>query len=724
MGSTASTAFDYNAQLMNDTKAQSIERPSAVEVKGEGKPRIDGVVPNAKDDVLWKLSDEKVTTLYELIAKNAETFADKPQLGHREVLAENKWGDFKFLTYAEAFGIGKNLGAGLTTLGLEAKSNVGIFAPNRVEWVVAQIGCYSQSMAVVSLYATLGNDAVEYITNHAELQTIFTSKANLPTLLAVLDKVSHTSTDGKLKNIVVFPENGVKASEEDIKTCGAGGVTLHDYDAIIAAGEEAKAEVVAPSPDDFAFIMYTSGTTGNPKGVLLSHRNVMATLSVSETRIKLAENARHLSYLPLAHIFETIVQFSLYKKGGACGFFTGSIKNLTSDLQALEPTVFAGVPRVFDKIYKKVMAGVEDAPCLKSWYFHRAYAGISEAVRNGGVRDDTYDTKVFIPLRAKLGLGKCTIILTGAAPCPPYLMEFLKVAIGAAVCQGYGLTETAAAAAIMYPDDTTTGQNGPPVPCNEIKLVDVPEMEYLNTDKPYSRGEIWIRGDNIFVGYYKNPEATAECLTDDGWFKTGDIGRWNPNGTLSIIDRKKNIFKLSQGEYIAAEKIEAVYSKSSIVGQIFVYGNSFKSFVLAVVVPDALQVLAFMKEHKFWTAEGEAENKVASPEFLAEYAKVFKANEAAINKHVHAQLKLQEKALKGFEKVRGIVVEGRLDAMLAGFTEANACTTPTFKLRRPFLLRRYVVELKALYAKLGEAPTADEHWAGEETAKKEEEKSA
>jgi len=306
-------------------------------------------------------------------------------------------------------------------------------------------------------------------------------------------------------------------------------------------------------------------------------------------------------------------------------------------------------------------------------------------------------------------------IITGAAPCPPYLMEFLRVAIGCPVLQGYGMTETSAAAAIMSATDTTTGHNGAPLPCSEIKLVDVPEMKYLHTDTPHPRGEVWVKGANIFKGYFKNDEATKKDLTDDGWLKTGDIGRWNPNGTLSIIDRKKNIFKLSQGEYIAAEKVEAVYAKSAITGQIFLYGNSYKSFVVAVVVPSAIPLFVYLKNQGWWgelPEDFDIKSYAATEAFRTQLHTVAQAHVAEVKTFVFDQLKVEGKSLKSFERARDIYVETVMNDQLSGFTEANECMTPTFKLRRPFLLKRYLTELQGMYVANGEENRADEHWPG------------
>jgi long-chain acyl-CoA synthetase len=359
-----------------------------------------------------------------------------------------------------------------------------------------------------------------------------------------------------------------------------------------------------------------------------------------------------------------------------------------------------------------VFTGVSEKSCISRYFFGKFYAAQCNAVRNNLKRDETADKKAFIPLRNKIGMGKTRLIITGAAPCPPYLLEFLKVVVGALVVQGYGMTETAAATNISMPDDPNVGHVGPPLPSNEIKLRDVQDMGYLSTNNPPT-GEVLVRGANIFGGYFKNEKATSETLDKDGWISTGDIGRWNPNGSLSIIDRKKNLFKLSQGEYIAAEKIEVAYGKAPVVGQIWVYGNSYKSFCLAVVVP-AADVIANYCHTNGWWPKPKDQTQPGTTAFAEDFVKVWEGpNKAALKKHVFDTMVEYAKELKGFERLTDIVIEYHIDNMMQGFTEANECLTPTFKLRRPYLLKRYKDPLKELYATHGEPNKPDEKWPGE-----------
>jgi len=310
-----------------------------------------------------------------------------------------------------------------------------------------------------------------------------------------------------------------------------------------------------------------------------------------------------------------------------------------------------------------------------------------------------------------MGLQDCRGVLTGAAPIPPYVMDFLKVVVNPplGVLQGYGLTETASGGCVTSREDHTLGHVGAPMPSVEIRLRDVPEMGYRHTDEQ-PRGEIQIRGPSVFVGYYKNEEATREVLSPDGWFSTGDIGRWNPNGTLSIIDRKKNIFKLAQGEYIAVEKLEMTYGKSAWVNQLFVYGNSYKTMLVAVLVPRIDTTLTFAKQHGWWPHEVKA--SLSSPELRLDFKRMVEAHRRELSQEVLDSLNKAAAAdnLLGFEKVKTVFLEADLDDAGNGFTVENDCLTPTFKLRRPFLVSRYKEPLQNMYAALGEPPKPDEKW--------------
>jgi len=277
-------------------------------------------------------------------------------------------------------------------------------------------------------------------------------------------------------------------------------------------------------------------------------------------------------------------------------------------------------------------------------------------------------------------------MITGSAPIADPVMQFLRCAFSTHVVEGYGQTEATATVTITPLDDQKSAGNvGIPVVCSDVKLVDVPDMGYTSKDIvkgiPAPRGEIWVRGTNVFSGYYKNPERTAESLDEQGWLHSGDVGMWLPDGTLKIIDRKKNIFKLAQGEYIAPEKIENVYGRCKYVAQVFVYGDSLQSTLVAVVVPDEENLKEWHKINKIPVngtgLQALIQHPTVNPMIMAEMAAVAKAGK-----------------LQGFEMVKAIYLHHDL------FSVQNNILTPTFKLKRDYARKVFEREIAALYAKI------------------------
>uniref|UniRef100_A0A8C9FMH7 Long-chain-fatty-acid--CoA ligase n=1 Tax=Pavo cristatus TaxID=9049 RepID=A0A8C9FMH7_PAVCR len=436
---------------------------------------------------------------------------------------------------------------------------------------------------------------------------------------------------------------------------------------------------VPPSPEDLCIVCFTSGTTGNPKGAMLTHENVVANaaafLRTIEDTVECTSSDVSISYLPLAHMFERVVQTVMYSCGAKVGFFQGDIKLLTDDMKTLKPTVFPVVPRLLNRIYDKVQSGANTP--VKKFLLNFAATMKMIEVKQGIIRNDSLlDKLVFKKVQETMG-GRVRIMVTGAAPISPSVLKFLRSALGCQVFEAYGQTECSAGCTFSMPGDWTTGHVGPPLVCNIIKLDDVEEMNYFSSN---NEGEVCIKGPNVFKGYLKDPEKTAEAIDKDGWLHTGDVGKWMPNGTLKIIDRKKNIFKLAQGEYIAPEKIENVYIRSVAVAQVFVHGESLRSCLIGIVVPDAETLPEFAAK---LGVKGSYEDICKNP---------------AVKKAILEDLVRLGKAagLKSFEQVKDLYIHTEL------FSVENGLLTPTLKAKRAELVKVFQKQIEALYSSMHE----------------------
>ncbi|XBI79933.1 hypothetical protein VPH35_089241 [Triticum aestivum] len=490
---------------------------------------------------------------------------------------------YKWMTYGEASTSRSAIGSGLIYHGTSEGARIGLYFINRPEWIIVDHACAAYSYVSVPLYDTLGPDAVQFIVNHATVEAIFCVPQTLSTLLSFLTQMPCVRLI-----VVVGGDNANMPS-----ATAAAGVEIITYSRLHSQGKMSSQTYRPPKPEDVATICYTSGTTGTPKGAVLSHENLIANVAGSSLGVKFYPSDVYISYLPLAHIYERANQIALLHYGVAIGFYQGDNLKLMDDLAALRPTVFASVPRLYNRIYSAITNAVKDSGGLKERLFRTAYNAKRQALMNGRNPSPMWDKLVFNKIKARLG-GRVRLMTSGASPLSADVMEFLRICFGGEVLEGYGMTETSCVITTMDIGDKLIGHVGSPNPSCEVKLVDVPEMNYTSEDQPYPRGEICVRGPTIFRGYYKDEVQTRDVIDNDGWLHTGDIGLWLPGGRLKIIDRKKNIFKLAQGEYIAPEKIENVYAKCKFIAQCFIYGDSFNSFLVAIVAvePDVLKAWA------------------------------------------------------------------------------------------------------------------------------------
>lgn len=335
------------------------------------------------------------------------------------------------------------------------------------------------------------------------------------------------------------------------------------------AASNGTATVREPTPETVYMFSYTSGTTGDPKGVKLTHKMMVQCAIALNIRLSvgmepLGSNDTYISYLPASHSFEQACSALSIVFRMRTGFFAGDVQKLTEDMQLLQPTFFPSVPRLFNRIYGKIQDNIKAATGAKGWLVQQAIASKSYYHKNAqGFTHTVWDGLVFNKIKNMLG-GSVRLMITGSAPINPDVLDFLKIAFCCEIMEGYGMTETSAGSFSTLYGDPNSGVVGGPFANVKVRLRDIPEMGHLHTLDP-PRGEICMWGTSIMTGYFKNPEKTAEALTSDGWLYSGDVGIVYPNGSVKIIDRAKNIFKLSQGEYIAPEKLENVYVQSSYI---------------------------------------------------------------------------------------------------------------------------------------------------------------
>jgi long-chain acyl-CoA synthetase len=616
--------------------------------------------------------DDHIKTLYDCIETTISRHPEAPYLGERQVNSQGEPGPYHWTTYKRFGELRTELGSGLLHYGLAPHQTVGIYSVNCTGWVLTAEACNAYSMVTVPLYDTLGPDAVRYISGHAELAAIACSANLLSVLLPCLAECPTIQLvivyNGSPSDAGVSPPRGTKARI----------VTLEE---VQAAGRRHLRSHVPPAPSDVSCICYTSGTTGVPKGAVLTHANFIANSAGMAAFVPVGPGDRHISYLPLAHIYERVTMVTATHFGCAVGFYRGDVLLLLEDIEELQPTLFTSVPRLYNRIYDKVMGAIAQSSPVARKLFHLAYeskrAALKQGDLSGGRFGPLWDRLVFSKVRARLG-GQVRLMTTGASPISAEVFDFLRICFGATVIEGYGMTETCCVISMTSHGDAMGGHVGGPVVCCEIKLVDIPEMNYTHTDKPYPRGEICVRGPSIFQGYYKAGEQTREVLDEDGWLHTGDVGTWLEGGRLKIIDRKKNIFKLAQGEYVAPEKIENVYVRSPFVAQSFVFGDSLRHQLVAVVVPDPDHLLP-------WAASR------GLPRELQTLCKN-KAVKAAVLASMRAEGKAAK--LNSFEQVAAVHLTPDL------FSVENGLMTPTFKLKRPQASAAFKAAIAALYEQL------------------------
>jgi long-chain acyl-CoA synthetase len=622
----------------------------------------------------------------------------------RDFLQFKRSGGWQRLTYCDVADRVRDLALGLYGLGLKSGDRIAIWSENRPEWNIADLSTLAIGAVDVPIYTTQARDQIEYILTDSAARAIFVSSPFLPVALDIkkvspqlefiicLDPVpsdaAALSPPGQVEaaGLGKNPGSEVKAASGQRNLEAAGefedwGALLIDIDQVMIDGRaehKRSAELyerlrAMAKPDDLATQLYTSGTTGEPKGVMLSHRNLAANTLNSVKWLELEGRSDiALSYLPFSHIFERGAWY-VFMYAGVLIAYAESIEAVPHNLQEIRPTIMTSVPRMFEKMYTRMLERGLAAPAPRrqifSWSLEvaRQWARTRDKGQRPGpwlqIKHRIADSLVYKKLRQAVG-GRVWAFVSGGAALAPEI-AYVFMGAGITIWQGYGLTETSPTVSANTERHNRIGTVGRVVKGVEVKIA--PD------------GEILVRGDTVTRGYYNSPELNRESFTEDGWFRTGDIGVIDKDGYLSITDRKKDLIKTSGGKYIAPQRVESLLMSSRFISQVVVVGNGRK-FASALVYPN-MEMLRSYASLKGFKCEDDKQ--------LLRDHRIVDLMDRQVDKHTAG--------LARYEKVKGIALLDRELSIEAGEL------TPTLKPRRRFIEKKYEALIEGLYAEPREA---------------------
>uniref|UniRef100_A0A804NYI4 4-coumarate--CoA ligase n=1 Tax=Zea mays TaxID=4577 RepID=A0A804NYI4_MAIZE len=549
-------------------------------------------------------------------------------------------GEYEWDTYTEAFNRACNFSSGLIKMGHDLDSHAAIFSDTRAEWIIAAQGCFRQNLTVVTIYASLGEDALVHSLNETQVSTLICDSKQLKKIPAISYKLQ------SLRRIIYIEDEPVEAETlNQVKH-----LTTLSFTEVEELGKTSHVDARLPSGSDTAVIMYTSGSTGLPKTVMLASGSAIgygSALTMTDTSNKI-------------------------KKG------------TKGDVSVLNPTLMISVPAILDRIRDAVFKKVGEKGGLTKKLFDFSYKRNIAAIEGSwfgswAPERMLWDHIIYKPIRAMLG-GRLRFVLCGGAPLSSDTQRFMNICLGVPVGQGYGLTETCAGAAFTEWDDTSVGRVGPPLPCCYVKLVSWEEGGYKISDSPMPRGEVAVGGHSITKGYFNNEAKTNEVYKVDErgirWFYTGDIGQFHPDGCLEIIDRKKDIVKLQHGEYVSLGKVESALATSNYVENIMVYADPFHNYCVALVVP-AHQALEKWAQNSGMNYEGFGE--------LCQNDRAIKEVQQSLSKAAKAA------RLEKFE------VPAKIVLLPEPWTPESGLVTAALKLKREQIKAKFKGDLDKLY---------------------------
>jgi len=588
------------------------------------------------------------TDLTDMLQKCVSAHTDQPLFGTKK---DGRW---DWMSYNEFNRRVDAFRGGLAALGIGQGDAVGIIANNRVEWAIAAYATYGLGARLCPMYESQREEDWEYILEDSATKVLVA--ATYPIYEVVRGWAGKL---GQLENVFCM---ALPAEDEA------------SFLALEARGAENPVPTVEIDPDWICSFIYTSGTTGKPKGVLLSHRNVMSNINGVADIFPIGPGDVSVSFLPWAHSFGHTCELHLLLSRGAAMAIAESIEKLVDNFAEVRPTLILSVPRIFNRIYDGLQKKIAEGGGLKKFLFDTAMenAEVRKQLEKRGessfvadLKHGVLDKLVFSKVRERFG-GRLRFAISGGAALSPEVGDFIDK-LGIFVCEGYGLTETSPICSANHPEARKLGSVGQPIQGVEV-IIDTSVMDEEGSDD----GEIVVKGPNVMVGYHNLPEETSAVMTEDGGFRTGDLGRLDEDGFLYITGRIKEQYKLENGKYVVPAPLEELLQLSGFVSQAFIFGDN-KPYNVALIVPDQEAVLKWAKEKGLG---GEYEELLES---------------SRVRELIGKELEQYSKDFKGYEKPRGF-------ALLAEeFSIDNGLLTPKMSLKRKQVMDRYGELIETLY---------------------------